>query len=93
MSCRPREGAGGARQAGTTTLEECETSDPVDPQVRERLRNMLGLFRTIDAWYRDIMSLPGAELKRLVGMRQKVRKAAFPSLMAAAWHSAALGGA
>ena len=44
-------------------LEECEKSDPVDPQVRERLRNMLGLFHTIDAWYRDIMSLPSAELR------------------------------
>ena len=55
-------------------LEECEKSEPVDPQVRERLRNMLGLFHTMDAWYRDIMSLPSAELKRLVGMRQKVRK-------------------
>ncbi len=55
-------------------LEECEKSEPVDPQVRERLRNMLGLFHTMDAWYRDIMSLPSAELKRLVGMRRKVRK-------------------
>lgn len=55
-------------------LEECETGEPVDPQVSERLRNMLGLFHTVDAWYRDIMSLSGPELKRLVGMRQKVRK-------------------
>ncbi len=55
-------------------LDECEQSKPVDPQVKERLRNMLGLFHTIDAWYGDIMSLPSAELKRLVGMRQKVRK-------------------
>ncbi len=55
-------------------LEECENSKPVDPQVRERLRNMLGLFRTMDAWYRDIMSLSGKDLKRLVGMRRKVRK-------------------
>ncbi len=55
-------------------LEECEKAEPVDPQVRERLGNMLGLFQTLDAWYRDIMSLPSEELKRLVGMRQKVRK-------------------
>ena len=55
-------------------LEECEKSKPVDPHVSERLRNMVGLFHTMDAWYRDIMSLPSAELKRLVGMRQKVRK-------------------
>ena len=55
-------------------LEECERSKPVDPQVRERLQNMLGLFQTMDAWYRDIVSLPNAELKRLVGMRQRVRK-------------------
>jgi DNA-binding transcriptional regulator GbsR (MarR family) len=55
-------------------LEECERSEPVDPQVRERLRNMLGLFHTMDAWYREIMSLSSVELKRLVGMRQKMRK-------------------
>ena len=55
-------------------LEECESSESVDPQVQARLQNMLGLFQTMDAWYRDIMSLSGAELKRLVGMRQKVRK-------------------
>lgn len=55
-------------------LEEHEATEPVDRQVGERLRNMLGLFQTIDAWSRDVMSLPGAELKRLVGMRQKVRK-------------------
>ncbi len=55
-------------------LDECENSKPVDPQVRERLRNMLGLFHTMDAWYKDIMSLPSAALKRLVGMRKKVSK-------------------
>lgn len=55
-------------------LDECEQSRPADAQVKERLRNMLGLFHTIDAWYGDIMSLPSAELKRLVGMRDRVRK-------------------
>lgn len=55
-------------------LEECEKSEPVDPQVRARLENMLGLFQTMDTWYRDIGSLPSAELKRLVGMRKRVRK-------------------
>ncbi len=35
---------------------------------------MLGVFHTMDTWYRDVMSLPSAELKRLVGMGQKVRK-------------------
>ncbi len=55
-------------------LDECENSEPVDPQVRERLQNMLGLFHTMDAWYKDIMSFPSAALKRLVGMRQKVSK-------------------
>ena len=55
-------------------LEEREKNDPVDPHVRERLRNMLGLFQTMNAWYTDIMSLPSSELKRLVGMRQRVRK-------------------
>ena len=55
-------------------LAECEQGKPADLQVRERLRNMLGVFHTIDAWYGDIMSLPSAELKRLVGMRRKVRK-------------------
>lgn len=55
-------------------LEECASADPPDPQVTERLNNMLGLFRTMDAWHRDVMSLPSSQLKRLVGMRQKVRK-------------------
>jgi len=52
-------------------LEECESADP---QVAERLSNMLDLFRTMDEWHKDIMSLPSSQLKRLVGMRQKVRK-------------------
>ncbi len=55
-------------------LAECEEQKPVDAQVRERLRNMLGLFHTMDTWFRDILGLSSAELKRLVGMRQKVRK-------------------
>ena len=55
-------------------LAECEEQKPVDPQVRERLRNMLGLFHTMDTWFRDILGLSSKELKRLVGMRQKVRK-------------------
>ena len=55
-------------------LEECESTDPPDSQVTERLRNMLDLFRTMNDWHRDIMSLPSAQLKRVVGMRQKVRK-------------------
>ncbi len=55
-------------------LAECEKQKPVDPQVRERLRNMLGLFQTMDTWFRDILGLSSKELKRLVGMRQKVRK-------------------
>ncbi len=55
-------------------LEECESTDPHDAQVTERLRNMLELFRTMDDWHRDIMSLPSSQLRRLVGMRQKVRK-------------------
>jgi DNA-binding transcriptional regulator GbsR (MarR family) len=55
-------------------LGECESADPPDPQVTERLRNMLDLFRTMNDWHREIMSLPSSQLKRLVGMRQKVRK-------------------
>ena len=55
-------------------LDECESADPPDPEVAERLRNMLELFRTMNNWYRDIMSLPSSQLKRLVGMQQKVRK-------------------
>ncbi len=55
-------------------LDECEQNEPANPQVKERLRNMLALFHTIDAWYGDIMSLPSANLKRLSGMRHKVRK-------------------
>ena len=55
-------------------LDECESADPPDPQVTERLRNMLDLFRTMNDWHREIMSLPSSQLKRLVGMRQKVRK-------------------
>jgi len=55
-------------------LEECESADPPDPEVTERLNNMLELFRTMNDWHRDIMSLPSSQLKRLVGMRQKVRK-------------------
>jgi DNA-binding transcriptional regulator GbsR (MarR family) len=55
-------------------LEECESTDHPEPQVTERLRNMLGLFRTMDDWYKDIMSLPSSQLKRVVGMRHKVRK-------------------
>ncbi len=55
-------------------IAECEKSKKVDPQVEERLRNMLGVFKTMDTWYRDMMSLPNAELKRLVGLGQKVRK-------------------
>ncbi len=55
-------------------LDECESADPPDPQVTERLRNMLDLFRTMNDWHRDIMSLPSSQLKRVVGMRQKVRK-------------------
>ena len=43
-------------------------------QVTLRLRNMLELFRTMNEWHREIMSLPSSQLKRLVGMRQKVRK-------------------
>ena len=55
-------------------LEECKSADPPDPEVTERLHNMLELFRTMNDWHRDIMSLPSSQLKRLVGMRQKVRK-------------------
>jgi len=55
-------------------LDECASADPPDPQVTERLRNMLDLFRTMNDWHRDIMSLPSSQLKRVVGMRQKVRK-------------------
>ena len=55
-------------------LEECESAEPPDPQVTKRLRNMLDLFRKMDEWHEDIMSLSGSQLKRLVGMRQKVRK-------------------
>ncbi len=55
-------------------LDECESASPPDPQVTERLRNMLGLFRTMNDWHADIMSLRSSELKKLVGMRQKVRK-------------------
>ncbi len=55
-------------------LDECAAADPPDPQVTERLQNMLELFRTMNDWHRDIMSLPSSQLKRLVGMRQKVRK-------------------
>jgi DNA-binding transcriptional regulator GbsR (MarR family) len=55
-------------------LEECASADPRDPQVTERLQNMLDLFRTMDDWHKDIMTLPSSQLKRLVGMRQKVRK-------------------
>ena len=55
-------------------LKECESADPPDPEVTERLQNMLDLFRTMNDWHRDIMSLPSSQLKRLVGMRQKVRK-------------------
>ncbi len=55
-------------------LDECASADPPDPQVTERLRNMLELFRTMNDWHRDIMSLPSSQLKRLIGMRQKVRK-------------------
>ena len=61
-------------------LAECERGQPVDSGVRQRLRGMLGLFRTVDTWYRDIMSLPNSKLKRLVGMRRQVRKLLrFPS--------------
>ena len=55
-------------------LVECENADPPDPQVTERLGNMLDLFRTMNDWHRDIMSLSSSQLKRVVGMRQKVRK-------------------
>ena len=55
-------------------LEECESADPPDPEVTERLNNMLELFRTMNEWHKEIMSLPSSQLKRLVGMRQKVRK-------------------
>ncbi len=55
-------------------LDECESADPADPQVTERLRNMLDLFRTMNDWHRDIMSLSSSQLERVVGMRQKVRK-------------------
>ena len=51
-----------------------ERADPSDPQVTERLRNMLDLFRTMNDWHRDILSLPTSQLKRVVGMRQKVSK-------------------
>jgi hypothetical protein len=55
-------------------LEECQTAKPPDPQVTERLHNMLDLFRTMHDWHGEIMRLPSSQLKRLVGMRQKVRK-------------------
>ena len=55
-------------------LNEREESRPADDRVRRRLREMLGLFRTIDTWYREVMSLPGSEVKRLMRMSRQVRK-------------------
>jgi DNA-binding transcriptional regulator GbsR (MarR family) len=55
-------------------LAESETSSKADPRVRERLQSMLGLFQTMDSWYREIMSLPGPEVKRLMRMSRQVRK-------------------
>ena len=55
-------------------LNEVEGSRSRDPQVRDRLRNMLSLFQTMDSWYRQVSSLPTSELKRLVGMQRQVRK-------------------
>jgi DNA-binding transcriptional regulator GbsR (MarR family) len=45
-----------------------------DPRVRERLHQLQKLFETMSAWYGEIMSLPSAELKRLVDMGRRVRK-------------------
>ena len=55
-------------------LAESEKSSKVDPRVRERLQSMLGLFQTTDSWFREIMRLPAADVKRLMRMSQQVRK-------------------
>ena len=55
-------------------LSERESSSEVDPLVRERLQSMLALFETMDSWFREVVSLPNAQLKRLVGMSRQVRK-------------------
>jgi len=55
-------------------LAESETSGKADKRVRERLQSMLGLFQTMDSWYREVMSLPGPDVKRLMRMSRQVRK-------------------
>ncbi len=55
-------------------VNECEESRPVDDTVRRRMREMLGLFQTMDSWYREVMSLPSDEVKRLMRMSRQVRK-------------------
>lgn len=59
-------------------LEECvaaaERSRPADTHTRERLLHMLDVFRTMDAWYRQITAVPTAAVKRLVKMEGAVRK-------------------
>ena len=55
-------------------LSECEESRPADDTVRRRLQEMFGLFQTMDSWYREVMSLPGDEVKRLMRMSRQVRK-------------------
>ena len=55
-------------------LAESEASSTADPEVRERLRQLEDLFGTMDTWYREIMSLQRAELKRFVELGRKVRK-------------------
>jgi len=55
-------------------LAECKAGPDVDGRVQERLQNMLGLFETMESWYREVMRLPSSEVKRLMAMSQQVRK-------------------
>lgn len=55
-------------------LSECEASRPVDKTVQRRLREMLGLFQTMDSWYREVMSLPSDKVKRLMRLSRQVSK-------------------
>jgi len=55
-------------------LSESRASRPVDKTVERRLREMLGMFQTMDAWYREVMSLPSDKAKRLMRMSRQVSK-------------------
>lgn len=57
-------------------LVECaeEAAHAKDRETQQRLEAMLGVFRTMDAWYRDVGGMPLDRLQRLVKMGSRLGK-------------------